>query len=831
MNEFNEIIDFLGSIQKPLRYLGGEKNVIIKKWSETPYRIALLFPEPYELAQSNLGISIIYHLLNREKDFLCERVFLPWEDFSNLLKEKDISLSSIENRMPLKEFDVIGISLQSEVSYTNVLHALSLAKIPILSSERDNSHPIILGGGPCTVNPLPLNRFLDAFAIGDGEILVNEIVEALRKFPRECKRERLEALDKSMHFYLPSRSAEKIVRYAVTENLSREDYPSKPLVPILETTHDRLNIEIMRGCLRGCRFCQAGFINRPKRERAADDIIYLMEQGIKNSGWEDLSLSSLSSTDYSLFNELSQAILPYCTSKRISLSLPSIRGDNFDIHMLKSLALGKHSGLTFAPEAGTERLRNVINKTISNSDIIRVVDMALKNQWKTVKLYFMIGLPTETIEDIEGIAELSDEIAYMARRHNALVNINLGIFIPKPHTPFQWMRFSSREEIKEKTELLFEKMPRHAVKIKWPVYEESLIEAVLARGDERVSALLLSAYNNGEYLTGWSEFFDFTRWDEACTSNGLSWDELSRGYTLDEKLPWSFINCNTSEKFLRNEYEKAIQGLLTPPCNQDSCNNCGACSEKTRIENSSPVTRRITIETTSFGRQKTKVALEKEAPSYRVHYTKSEHARFASHLDMGRIFDRLFRQFSIPVDFSEGYTPRPKFSFGPPLPLGIESLAEYFDFQAKREVPIAILKAMLMNINNIGIEIEKVGRIARNAPSLMKMIQGIDYFFNLGSLDENEKRNFKERIADIRNPAAVVTKVNVEGKKKEININKSLKKFSINNDDFVFTLVNNETNYLNPILFIEYLIGRKTMQIKKISVNPDPFSRELVIES
>ncbi len=823
------LLELIGNVQKPFRYIGGERNCIRKDWGKTPFHFALLFPEPYELGLSNLGMSVLYQLINREDDCLAERAYLPWDDFALSLKNKGMPLFSLESNKGLREFDIIGISIQSEVSYTNILYALDLSGIPLLSSERDSSHPIIIGGGPCTLNPLPLLPFFDAFAMGDGEITVPVIIDCLRKV--NDKKGRLECLNESPYFLIPSIDKSKRVRLAVVDSLKKEDVLLKPIVPVTEITHDRLNIEIMRGCLRGCRFCQAGFINRPVRERDADDILYLIEQGIKSSGWEDLALTSLSSTDHSEFINLLHSLVPYCVSNRISISLPSMRGDNFDMQVLLSIMQGRRSGLTFAPEAGTERLRRVINKSIRDSDIIRVADLAMKNNWKSIKLYFMIGLPTETFQDIEGISGIANEITYMAKRHNATLHINLGIFIPKPHTPFEWLEFPSREIIEGKILYLKDNLPKQAVKIKFPDYREALIEAVLTRGTEKVSNLLLSAYRKGDHLTGWGEFFDFERWEEACRDNNLSWDDLRRGYAIDGDLPWDFVDTGISKDFLRKEYNKALNEELTYSCRDKECNNCGVCSQGIANRFSSKPTGSIKVEGASFGRGKIRINQNLQSPVYRIHYKRDEQSRFASHLDMGRLFDRLFRQFNIPVEFSEGFSPRPRFSFAPPLPLGLTSIAEYIDFKAKREIPLPILLGMLQGLNIPGVHFLKTGLLRKTAPALTRMIEYTSYSLNLKDLDNDIRLELTKRLPLLRDKDSKVERTNPLGKVKTIMLKDSMQSYEIKGDYFLFSIKSNELKYLNPMHLIEFLTGKKTIQIEKTSVYPDPFGKDYIIES
>lgn len=568
-------------VEKPARYTGGEYNTPDMK---KPHKLdfCLCFPDIYEVAMSNLGIAILYDILNKNKDIVAERCFAPWMDMGKLLKEYNIALMSIETKKPLKNFDMLGFSVQYEMSYTNILYMLDLANIPFRAKDRDDSYPIIIAGGPCTANPEPFADFFDIIVIGDGEEVDKTVCEIAIKYPKD-KAKMLQEASKIQGVYVPSLS--KIenginitkVKKAVVKNLDEAPFPSHPLVPNIEIIHNRAVVELFRGCYAGCRFCQACFFYRPIRYRKAQTITNCVQDLIANTGFNEIGLSSLSTGDYEGIQEVITGIKQLVDSKNVKLQLPSLRLDSFSSKLMKE---ARKSSLTFAPEAGSQRLRNVINKNISDEDIEKSMKMAFEIGYKTVKLYFMLGLPTETDEDVMGIVNIVKKVReiYFEVRRNRMVKINVSaaMFIPKTVTPFQWAEQISVDEMLRRQQILRSELKKiNGVNLSWHDAEISMIEGVFARGDRKLSHLVEIAYKNGCYFDGWGELLNMEGWAKAIEESKIDIKEYTRERAFDEALAWDFIDFGVRKEYLLNEYQKALKEEITPPCKSE-CQYCGA---------------------------------------------------------------------------------------------------------------------------------------------------------------------------------------------------------------------------------------------------------------
>ncbi|HEY8422389.1 MAG TPA: TIGR03960 family B12-binding radical SAM protein [Thermoclostridium sp.] len=596
----------LMNVEKPARYTGGEWNMAVKNPEEVDVRFAFCFPDVYEVGMSHLGMKILYHVLNRRSDTYCERVFAPWVDMEKIMREEDIPLFSLETKTPVKEFDIVGFTLQYEMSYTNVLNMLDLAGIPLLSAERDETHPFVIAGGPCACNPEPLADFIDFFSIGEGEEVILEIIDAYKEWKASGsgRAEFLRRVAKIPGIYVPSlynvsykedntilkiepscNDIPETVRKRIIKDMDLADFPEDIIVPFIGTVHDRIMLEMFRGCIRGCRFCQAGFIYRPVREKSPEVLLEQAKGAIEKTGYEEISLVSLSTSDYSCLTNFTQELLKLTEERKINLSLPSLRIDNFSIDLMEKAQKVRKSGLTFAPEAGTQRLRDVINKGITHDDIINSVKIAFEGGWNNVKLYFMMGLPTETQEDIEGIANLAGEIAdayYKTpkekRAKGLKVTVSASCFVPKPFTPFQWFGQDTIEEFHNKQVLLKDRLSKasKAITYNWHDARTSFLEAVFARGDRRVGKVLLRAWQNGCRFDAWNEFFRYESWLKAFDEEGIDPAfYANRERDFDEVLPWSHIDMGVSMKFLQRECQKAYAGIVTPNC-RVQCTGCGS---------------------------------------------------------------------------------------------------------------------------------------------------------------------------------------------------------------------------------------------------------------
>lgn len=609
MNQLALSDEILLSIDKPARYIGNEVNMIKKNIEEVSIRFAMCFPDVYEIGMSHLGIQILYDMFNRRKDVYCERVYSPWPDLHKIMKEQEIGLFTLETQSPVKDMDFLGITIQYEMCYTNILQILDLSHIPFFSEERTEEYPLVIGGGPCTYNPEPLAVFFDLFYIGEGETRYDDLFDLYHTMKKEGKsrQEFLHEAAKLPGIYVPSlyevtykedgtiasftpkfEDIPVSIRKEIQMDLTETVYPHKPLVPFIKATQDRVVLEIQRGCIRGCRFCQAGMIYRPVRERNVEMLKQCAHDMLENTGHEEISLSSLSSSDYTQLQELINYLMD-SKEKGVNISLPSLRIDAFSLDVMSKVQDIKKSSLTFAPEAGSQRLRNVINKGLTEEVILNGAGLAFEGGWQKVKLYFMLGLPTETEEDRKEIPRLAEKIAERyyeipkeQRNGKCQITISTSFFVPKPFTPFQWAVMYDKEEYLRRAKTvsteLKEQLNKKSIKYNWHEADVTVLEGVFARGDRRIGQVILKAYEKGCLFDSWSEFFDNQKWMDAFSECGISIDFYNlRTRHTNEILPWDFIDCGVTKSFLKREWERAQQEKITQNCRM-ACNGCGAAS-------------------------------------------------------------------------------------------------------------------------------------------------------------------------------------------------------------------------------------------------------------
>ena len=605
--------EILMQIEKPARYIGNELNSVVKD-DTSQIRFAMCFPDVYEIGMSHLGIQILYDMFNRREDTWCERVYSPWPDLHKIMKEQNIPLFGLESQEPIKNFDFVGLTLQYEMCYTNILQILDLAQIPLLSADRGDEDPIILGGGPCSYNPEPIADFFDCFYIGEGETQYDtflNLYKSMRASGQYSRKAFLHEAAKIEGIYVPSLYEVRYkedgtiaaftpvyddipatIKKQVDMDLTGSVYPEKPVVPFIKATQDRVVLEIQRGCIRGCRFCQAGMIYRPNREKGVKRLKELAQTMLASTGYEEISLSSLSSSDYSDLEELINFLIEECDKKHVNISLPSLRIDAFALDVMSKVQDVKKSSLTFAPEAGSQRLRNVINKGLTEEMILHGAGEAFKGGWNQVKLYFMLGLPTETEDDMKGIAHLAQKIAETyyetvpkeQRKGKVQINVSTSFFVPKPFTPFQWAPMFREEDFIEKAKIvkneIRSQLNQRSIRYNWHEPDVTVLEGFLARGDRRCSKVILKAYEKGALYDAWSESFHYDIWKEAFKETGVDIEFYTlRERSTDEILPWDFIDAGVTKKFLIREWEQAKAETVTPNCRQ-KCSGCGVLKYK-----------------------------------------------------------------------------------------------------------------------------------------------------------------------------------------------------------------------------------------------------------
>lgn len=594
----------LKKVEKPIRYTGGELNSCIKNLDDIDCRIAFCFPDVYEIGMSHLGLKILYDLYNRRSDVYCERVFAPWVDMEKLMREENIKLFSLETKTPLCEFEFVAFTLQYEMSYTNILNMLDLGGVKLKSKDRKDGDPFVFAGGPCAYNSEPIVDFFDFIIMGEGEEVNLEVVDCYLKWKKEKKTrdEFLEMIAEIEGIYVPkfydavynddgtfkelirnNEHAKFKIKKRIIKDMDSLTYPEKWIVPYLNVVHDRVMLEMFRGCIRGCRFCQAGYIYRPVREKSKERLEKLAENLIRNTGYEEISLTSLSTSDYRDFFPLAENLIEKFKPQNVNLSLPSLRLDSISLKLLDRISQVRKSGLTFAPEAGTQRLRNVINKGLTEENIMNACNLAFRSGWNTIKLYFMIGLPTETYEDLDGIVDLANKVVDLyysipkeERTRGLSVTVSASTFVPKPFTAFQWSGQNNIEEIKEKQDYLKKHLTNRAVKFNWHEPEISVIEAILAKGDRRLNDVIYHAWKMGAKFDSWGEFFDYNRWIKAFEDLNIDYKYYSeRNINLDENLPWDHIDIFVTKEFLKKEYKRALEEKVTLNC-RTNCAGCGA---------------------------------------------------------------------------------------------------------------------------------------------------------------------------------------------------------------------------------------------------------------
>lgn len=832
----------LAKFLKPSRYINNEVNSIHKR---SLIRVALAFPDIYDVGMSHLGLKILYQIINDIPYASAERVFSPWPDMESWMRRLGLSLCSLESKTPLKEFDIVGFSLQYELSYPTVLNMLDLSGIPLRSEDRDNNDPIIIAGGPCTINPLPVAPFFDAFLIGEGEEAIVEIIDAVYQ-AKNKRAEILNYLAKIEGVYVPvlhgvgasTRDLNRSEGLTTSENGLRQisikrryikdldvsPYPISPVVPFTPVVHDRITIEVSRGCPRGCRFCQAGMIYRPYRERSPERIIEIARESLRNTGYEEISLSSLSTGDYCNLVPLLREINCQFSEKVVSLSLPSLRVASVNRDVLKEIKTVRKTGFTIAPEAATDRLRRIINKDFNDEDYERALHALFSEGWGNLKLYFMIGLPDERQEDIEAIPEMALRAIKIAKRYSGrFINISVTVspFVPKPHTPFQWLGQEPIDSIKEKLLYLRERLKKKGINYKGHDPRMSLLEAVMSRGDSNVSRLIEEAWKKGCRLDAWTEFFEFKRWMDASEASGLNLNHYAqRSLGVEGSLPWDFIDSGIKKEFFVKELQRGFSQEMTPEC-RDKCYGCGlGCIQerfKTSIFSSQKTKDRDPLSgicvtgtdngtrTTAHGQLHRDNGTRRQSSlrdsgitrfRLRVQFQKVGLMRYLSHRESMTAIIRAIRRTDIPVLYSQGFHPSPRLSFGPPLNVGISGMKEYFDMEISSEGLTLNIKDILNSVLPEGIRINDIMPVSASLPSLDSFIKRYEYEIicqNAGV--------FEPGILDFMGKDTFIVEREYNNGKRSVDIRKMVESVIVDRDRIKLMLVDSgEKVRLNEVI-------------------------------
>ncbi len=769
-------------VERPSRYVGHEHNVVRKDPSKTVFRFALAFPDTYEIGMSHVGSRILYHVVNQHEGFVAERAYAPWPDMEARLRESGMRLYTLETYSPLSDFDVVGFSVQHELCYTNLLAMLELGGIPLKSADRTTDHPVIIAGGPAVVNPEPIVEFLDAVVLGDGEEVILEIGEAVAAARDEgiCREELLSRLAGVAGVYVPSLFREKegmiepldasvkgSIAPRVHSALGLTDFPLRPLVSLTEAIHDRLSIEIMRGCPQSCRFCQATQVYTPCRIRSTEAILEIAQAGIEHSGWDEISLVSLSTADYPRLAELASKLNVTFSGRNVALSLPSLRPSTFNRALSDELTKVRRTGLTFAPEAGTDRLRDAIGKPMSEAQILQALDTAFEAGHTSVKLYFMVGLPGERPEDLDGIAALGRSCERVARGHHraSRVHISVAPFVPKPHTPFQWAPFEDVRSLKDKELAIKRRLRSQRIRVKWRDPRLSFLEAVFSRGNRRLSSAIEAAYRRGARFDDWSDRFDFDLWMRAFHDTGIDPYVYTAARNEREPLIWEHLAVGRGRTWCSREWLDARE--LAGKTH----------AEVPLAEPRDTTDRRVQPQPPhDYGRKPRAARHGSSRPAaasrrIRMRYAKTDCSRYLSHLDVVRAFVQALRRIGVPLQYTEGYTPRPKLAFGHPLPLGVASYAELVDIWLTTPPPRGLSEA-ITRVLPVGMTVNSITEVFPKAPSLAETVNAVSYEARLrGILTADEAA---QRLEDFMAHEKWIVQRRTKGRQRGVDLRKQV---------------------------------------------------------
>jgi len=769
----------------------------------------LAFPDSYGIGATHLGFQIIYHVLNEHEFSAADRVFMPWDDFRAQLEIRSKPLSSLEKDLPLAAFDIIGFSMAYELGYTNVLSMLDMGGVPIRSAQRAETDPLVVAGGVCVVNPEPMSPFIDAFVVGDGEEAAVEISEATRRWktsgePRDMLLDQIASID---GVYVPARySGEEIINARRIADLDTAPFPTCQVAPMIEAVHDRAAVELARGCPHACRFCQAGFVYRPLRERSPQKVVELAQEVVRNTGYSDLTLLSLSTGDYPAIVDVIRCLIDTLKDRKTAVNLPSLRAGSISEEAIELIRSVRKTGFTIAPEAGSERLRRVINKTITDSEIMETARLVFSNGWKLLKLYFMFGLPTETEDDLAAIADIVRRVRREGLNIGIKPNINVGLgaFVPKPHTPFQWEAMLDIDEIRHRLNFLRKTLRIPGVKVTWSNPRVSFLEGVMSRGDRAVADAIERAWRNGAAFDGWGEHLKWEAWEQAFRESEIDAHAMAGGARpVDESLPWDHVRIGASKKFLLREAERALAGEYSEGCGAAECDElCGGCNSISRVKR---IKQAMPIEYPKAQPARPESGFRR----YRITYRKVGPARYLGHLDTIRAIHQSMRRADLPLRYSQGFHPHPKTRFGPPLPLGTASLAELFDVDLVEAIrPEDIMRSLNEELPR-GFTVKTVSEIGKNDPGPQKTIKSVRYRFEAPEGGNADLELRKAAIGGFLKSEEFSVTVENKGKKRSIDLREIVADIQMLGGAAVEMemICNDQGVTPRPILFWEAIFG------------------------
>jgi radical SAM family uncharacterized protein/radical SAM-linked protein len=801
-------------VQKPARYIGHELNAVKKDPAGVKLRLALAFPDIYDVGMSHTGLKILYWVVNSRPELYAERVFAPWLDLEKLLRKEQRPLGTIETGTPLSQLDFVGFSLQYELCATSVLQMLDLGGIPLRAQDRGPNDPFVVGGGPVAFNPVPLAPFFDAFAVGDGEEVILELADTQVRWKNEggSREDLLKEWDRLPGVFVPAlHSPGQRVRRRIVADLDKAGFPSSPVLPFCEIVHDRIGIEIARGCSRGCRFCQAGMLYRPVRERSVRNILDLAEENAKSTGWEEVSLLSLSSGDYSAVGELVTSFTEQFGAEKVALSLPSLRTETLSAQIAHQIQKVRKTGFTLAPEAGTERLRRIINKGNTEEDLEKAVITAAQQGWRAMKLYFMIGLPYELDEDLDGIVSVMRQVSKWTQ--GGKLTASVSTFVPKSHTPFQWAGQIFREETERKQLYLKRHFTRGKTKIKFHDPRISFLEGVFARGDARLAPVVESAFRNGARFDGWEDQLKFELWMNEFEKAGIHPEKYLEARAFAEPLPWDFIDTGLTREFLVREWQRAVLGEATGDCRGGECSGCGVCD----FDSIQP--RLASVET--LPRPNTSVSpsepAEPQIRRLRLQYGKIGSMKLLGHQDLIRMFHRTFRRAGITLDYSKGFHPHPKLRFSPPLALGVESIAEYLDFDVVNcNSTVPRIMDMLLEYLPVGINPLDLAEISLRESTVSGKIQSVTYKIEYS--DSDPEGSCLRKAREFRSASSFELTSDRKGKVRRLDLKEWVVDLVIGESALKVTLLSGPEGSVHPLAAAAAILGLTRDEAKKLRI-------------